>query len=66
AAKYRQEKIFEIIERTGTAESLVAQISDKERTILHEVARMDQYKGENLAGVVFRLQDELRWYDVSG
>ncbi|CAJ1948668.1 unnamed protein product [Sphenostylis stenocarpa] len=66
AAKYRQKKILEILQRTGTIETLAAQLTDKERTILHEVARMDYYKGEHLAGVAFRLQDELRWYDVSG
>jgi len=46
-------------------ESLVGQITDKGRTVLHEVARMDYYKAEHLAGVAFHLQDELRWYDVS-
>jgi len=65
AVKYRQKKIVRIIQRKGAIESLVGQISDKGRTILHEVARMDYYKGEHLAGVAFQLQDELRWYDVS-
>jgi len=65
AVKYRQKKILKLIERTGTIESLVAQITDKGRTVLHEVARMDYYKAEHLAGVAFHLQDELRWYDVS-
>eukprot|EP00256_Glycine_max_P057040 XP_014624730.1 uncharacterized protein LOC100788731 isoform X2 [Glycine max] len=63
AVKYRQKKIVRIIQRKGAIESLVGQISDKGRTILHEVARMDYYKGEHLAGVAFQLQDELRWYD---
>ncbi|KAK7382753.1 hypothetical protein VNO80_01810 [Phaseolus coccineus] len=63
AVKYRQKKILKLIERTGTIESLVAQITDKGRTVLHEVARMDYYKAEHLAGVAFHLQDELRWYD---
>jgi len=66
AVKYRQTKILEIIERTGTMESLVGQITDKGRTILHEVARKHCYKVEQLAGVAIHLQDELRWYDVSG
>ncbi|XP_068478580.1 uncharacterized protein [Phaseolus vulgaris] len=61
--KYRQRKILKLIERTGTIESLVAQITDKRRTVLHEVARMHYYKAEHLAGVAFHLQDELRWYD---
>ncbi|BAT96966.1 hypothetical protein LR48_Vigan11g149900 [Vigna angularis] len=64
AVKYRQKKILKIIERTGTMESLVGQITDKGRTVLHEVARMDYYKAEHLAGVAFHLQDELRWYDT--
>ncbi|KAK7382755.1 hypothetical protein VNO80_01812 [Phaseolus coccineus] len=37
--------------------------SDKGRTVLHEVAIMDYYKEEHLAGVAFHLQNELRWYD---
>ncbi|KAK7386238.1 hypothetical protein VNO78_26311 [Psophocarpus tetragonolobus] len=63
AVKYRQKKIVRIIQKKGVLDSLVGQISDKGRTILHEVARMDYYKGEHLAGVAFQLQDELRWYD---
>jgi len=65
AVKYRQKKILKLIERIGIIESLVAQITAKGRTVLHEVARMDYYKGEHLAEVAFHLQNELRWYDVS-
>ncbi|XP_029130049.1 uncharacterized protein LOC109812492 isoform X2 [Cajanus cajan] len=63
AIQYRQKKVIRIIRKKGALESLFPQITDKGRTILHEVARMDYYKPGRLAGVAFQLQDELRWYD---
>ncbi|KAK7382756.1 hypothetical protein VNO80_01813 [Phaseolus coccineus] len=65
AVKYRQKKILNLIKRTNAIDSLAAQITKKEKTLLHEVARMDHYKAEHLAapGVAFQLQNELRWYD---
>lgn len=65
AIKHRQKEIFRIIKRKKALESLVPRITREGRTILHQVARMDYYKGGHLAGVAFQLQDELRWYDVS-
>ncbi|KAK7350562.1 hypothetical protein VNO77_09321 [Canavalia gladiata] len=63
AIKHRQKEIFRIIKRKKALKSLVPRITEEGRTILHQVARMDYYKGGHLAGVAFQLQDELRWYD---
>ncbi|KAJ1427866.1 PGG domain [Sesbania bispinosa] len=63
AIKHRQKEIFRIIKRKKAIKSLVSRITKEGRTILHQVARMDYYKGGHLAGVAFQLQDELRWYD---
>ncbi|KAK7287287.1 hypothetical protein RIF29_00498 [Crotalaria pallida] len=63
AIKHRQMEIFKIIKRKKGLKSLVPRITSEGRTILHQVARMDYYKGGHLAGVAFQLQDELHWYD---
>ncbi|XP_027337036.1 uncharacterized protein LOC113850666 [Abrus precatorius] len=63
AIKHRQKEIFRILKRKKALKALVARITEEGRTILHQVARMDYYKGSHLAGVAFQLQDELRWYD---
>ncbi|RDX82504.1 hypothetical protein CR513_36700, partial [Mucuna pruriens] len=61
----RQRKIYKIIKSYGALKMLAGRISDKGRTLLHQVARMEYYRGGQVAGYAYELQDELRWYQVS-
>ncbi|TKY63310.1 Ankyrin repeat-containing protein [Spatholobus suberectus] len=63
AVKHRQRGIYRLIKRHGALKWLASQISNRGRTVLHQVARMDYYKGGNRVGVVLQLQDELRWFE---
>ncbi|KAF7845470.1 ankyrin repeat-containing protein ITN1-like [Senna tora] len=62
AVKYRQRNIYRLIKRYGALNWLAAQISNTGQTVLHQVAGMEHYNAGNQAGVVFQLQDELRWF----
>ncbi|KAF7825649.1 ankyrin repeat-containing protein ITN1-like [Senna tora] len=62
AVKHRQMKIYKLIKKYGALKRLACQMSNKGRTLLHQVARMDYYDGGHQAGVVFQLQEELRWF----
>nr|KYP62714.1 Ankyrin repeat-containing protein At3g12360 family [Cajanus cajan] len=59
----RQKKIYQVIKNYGALKMLAGRISDKGRTLLHQVARMEYYRGGQVAGYAYELQDELRWYE---
>ncbi|XP_054814045.1 uncharacterized protein LOC129314590 isoform X2 [Prosopis cineraria] len=63
AVKHRQKQIYKLLKKYGTLRRLGCQMANQGRTLLHQVARMDYYDGGNQPGVVFQLQDELRWFE---
>ncbi|XP_027338221.1 uncharacterized protein LOC113852179 [Abrus precatorius] len=63
AVRNRQLKIFKLIRKYGALRWLGDRISNKGRTLLHQVARMEYYKGSDQAGYAYELQDELRWFE---
>ncbi|KAK4259059.1 hypothetical protein QN277_005434 [Acacia crassicarpa] len=62
AVKHRQLEIFKLLKKNPAFGTLVTRISRENRTVLHQVARMDYYRAAHLAGAAFQLQDELKWY----
>ncbi|KAK4259056.1 hypothetical protein QN277_005431 [Acacia crassicarpa] len=62
AVKHRQLEIFELLKENPAFGTLVTRISRENRTVLHQVARMDYYRAAHLAGAAFQLQAELKWY----
>ncbi|XP_054779457.1 uncharacterized protein LOC129287273 [Prosopis cineraria] len=62
AVKHRQLEIFKLLKKNPSFDTLVTRISRENRTVLHQVARMDYYRAAHLAGSAFQLQDELKWY----
>ncbi|XP_028786485.1 uncharacterized protein LOC114742379 [Neltuma alba] len=63
AVKHRRKNIYKLLKKYGALNRLGSQMSSKRRTLLHHVARMDYYDGGTQSGVVFQLQDELRWFE---
>ncbi|XP_028786482.1 uncharacterized protein LOC114742375 [Neltuma alba] len=63
AVKHRRKNIYKLLKKYGALNRLGSQMSNKGRTLLHHVARMDYYDGGTQSGVVFQLQDELRWFE---
>ncbi|KAI9110643.1 hypothetical protein K1719_018509 [Acacia pycnantha] len=66
AVKHRQKKIYKHLKKLKVLNGLGSQITNRRahnRTILHQVARMDYYEGGNQPGVVFQLQEELHWFE---
>ncbi|KAK4256159.1 hypothetical protein QN277_009063 [Acacia crassicarpa] len=63
--KHRQKKIYKHLKKLKVLDGLGSQITSRHnRTLLHQVARMDYYDGGNQPGVVFQLQEELQWFEV--
>ncbi|KAI9124327.1 hypothetical protein K1719_005627 [Acacia pycnantha] len=62
AVKHRQLEIFKLLKKNPAFGTLVTRISRENRTVLHQVARMDYYRAAHLAGAAFQLQAELKWY----
>ncbi|KAK4256157.1 hypothetical protein QN277_009061 [Acacia crassicarpa] len=63
AVKHRQKKIYKHLKKFKVLNGLGSHIASHDRTLLHQVARMDYYDGGNQPGVVFQLQDELHWFE---
>ncbi|XP_054813265.1 uncharacterized protein LOC129313896 [Prosopis cineraria] len=64
AIKHRQKKIYKLLKKYKALKGLGSHITIHNRTLLHQVARMDYYDGGNQPGVVFQLQEELHWFEV--
>ncbi|XP_028755260.1 ankyrin repeat-containing protein ITN1-like [Neltuma alba] len=62
AVRHRQLKIFKLLRKNPLFSSLGYRISVANCTALHEVARMNYYRGSSQPGAAFKLQDELKWY----
>ncbi|XP_054779454.1 uncharacterized protein LOC129287271 isoform X4 [Prosopis cineraria] len=60
--KHRQLNIFRLLKQKQHFSPLCSQISIINRTVLHEVARMDYYRPSSQPGAAFQLQHELKWY----
>ncbi|XP_028764610.1 ankyrin repeat-containing protein NPR4-like [Neltuma alba] len=63
AVKHRQKNVYKVLKKYGALGRLGSQMANQGRTLLHQVARMDYYDGGNQPGVVFQLQEELRWFE---
>ncbi|XP_028764609.1 uncharacterized protein LOC114722684 [Neltuma alba] len=64
AVKHRQKNIYKHLKEYKVLKGLAFHIATDNRTLLHQVARMDYYcDGGNHPGVVFQLQEELRWFE---
>ncbi|XP_028795745.1 ankyrin repeat-containing protein NPR4-like [Neltuma alba] len=62
AVKHRQREIFKWLQDQPELPSLASRVAQSNRTALHQVARMDYYRGSPLPGAAFQLQEELDWY----
>ncbi|XP_028755252.1 uncharacterized protein LOC114714659 [Neltuma alba] len=62
AVKHRQREIFKWLQDQPELPSLASRVTQSNRTALHQVARMDYYRGSPLPGAAFQLQEELDWY----
>ncbi|XP_054782678.1 uncharacterized protein LOC129289965 [Prosopis cineraria] len=60
--KHRQKKIYKPLKKYGVLRSLAVGISSGGCTLLHQAAKIDFYQPGDQAGVVFRLRDELHWF----
>ncbi|XP_028793578.1 uncharacterized protein LOC114749251 [Neltuma alba] len=63
AVKHRQRNIYKHLKEYKVLKGLAFHIATDNCTLLHQVARMDYYDGGNQPGVVFQLQEELRWFE---
>ena len=61
----RRVKIYRILKKCSALKRLAGRISDQGRTILHQAARMKYYRRGRQAGIVYELQEELHWFEVS-
>ncbi|KAI9123895.1 hypothetical protein K1719_005195 [Acacia pycnantha] len=61
--RHRQFKIFKLLKKNPMFYSLVYRISSANCTALHEVARLEYYRGSSQPGAAFKLQEELKWYN---
>ncbi|KAJ1428705.1 PGG domain [Sesbania bispinosa] len=59
----RQMNIYRVLKKYGALKWLGELISNNGRTLLHQVARIEYYRGGQQAGYAFELQHELRWFE---
>ncbi|KAJ1428704.1 PGG domain [Sesbania bispinosa] len=59
----RQKNIYRLLKRYGVLRRLGDLISNKGRTLLHQVATIEYYRGGQQAGITYELQEELRWFE---
>ncbi|XP_028755256.1 ankyrin repeat-containing protein ITN1-like [Neltuma alba] len=62
AVKHRQREIFKWLQDQPELPSLASRVTQSNRTELHQVARMDYYRGSPIPGSASQLQEELDWY----